>query len=485
MKRLLLMAGILLVIAALGILGYEIFFHQDSQALSENNVKVMDETPSPLSLSAQTPEPTPDPRVLKESETLYDKGCELLASGLFAQAREYLRLVQVEDRDHYQLAQERLSECLTGIKTATLSKAQLSYDKAHFKEAQVILQDALNELPGDREILDLLNSAKDAASNLVKYEGPIYHIFFHSLIVYPELCFTGDAMTQGYNAWMTTVYEFKAMLPELYDRSYVLVDLSDLFKTDDTGKMILNDLYLPKGTKPLVISIDNVSYEDYRVDDGFAKRLVLDDNGEVATLVKTPGGSEIVTRDGDVIPILDDFVKYHPDFSFENAKGTIALNGFQGILGYRTNHSNLSWEQEREEAQKVVDKLKSNGWTFANHSYSHTRKFSERTLTLEGLQYDTEKWLDEVGSITGPTNIYVAPFGTAFASDGPLMQYIVSQGYAIYCVVGNRAYYELNDGYVYMERIDLDGYKMNHSRKALAPLIDIEKVYDPARPPLE
>jgi len=36
-----------------------------------------------------------------------------------------------------------------------------------------------------------------------------------------------------------------------------------------------------------------------------------------------------------------------------------------------------------------------------------------------------------------------------------------------------------------MERINIDGYKMNYGRKALEPLIDIDAVYDPARPPMQ
>ena len=87
----------------------------------------------------------------------------------------------------------------------------------------------------------------------------------------------------------------------------------DMFQQDGR-QVIRKEIYLPEGTKPLLLSVDNVSYEDYRSEDGFATRLVLDENQEVATLVRTPEGEEIVTRDGDVMPILDDFVKYHPDF---------------------------------------------------------------------------------------------------------------------------------------------------------------------------
>jgi isoleucyl-tRNA synthetase len=44
---------------------------------------------------------------------------------------------------------------------------------------------------------------------------------------------------------------------------------------------------------------------------------VLDKDGNVATEVTDRDGKSIVTRDGDIVPILDDFIKLHPDFSWQ------------------------------------------------------------------------------------------------------------------------------------------------------------------------
>jgi hypothetical protein len=292
-------------------------------------------------------------------------------------------------------------------------------------------------------------------------------------------------MEQGYNYWMTTVYEFKLMLQEMYERGYTLIDLRDMFSTDESGKMVQNEILLPKGKKPLIISIDDVSYYKYMKNDGFAKKLVLDGDGKVATLVRTPENNVIVTRDGDVVPILDDFVEANPDFSYKGAKGILALTGYEGILGYNTLHNNPDWQSEQEQVQPVVDKMKATGWGFANHSFTHRRTFSERTITLDYLKYDMERWLKEVGSIVGPTNLYIAPFGASFSQDDPRLRYVVSKGFNVYCGVGSRAYFHLYEDNVFMERIDLDGYKMYHNPKVLKELIDVEKVYDPARPPME
>lgn len=432
-----------------------------------------------------SPSTSPDPSVLEKSAEYFEEGVRLLNLKQYEQAKNCFLQVSEQDTLHYAKARELLAECLAAIKESSLEAARSSFEKAHYRECLFILEGALQDLPGDPDLTNLANQAQQKLDNPVLYEGPVYHIFFHSLIVYPELCFTGDAMSDGYNKWMTTVREFKAILDQLYDRGYVLIDIMDMFNWDSTGKVSRKDLYLPEGTKPLLLSVDNVSYEDYRSEDGFAKRLVLDGSGEVATLVKTPEGEEIITRDGDVMPILDDFVKQHPDFSMNNAKGIIALNGYEGILGYRTNRTNPRWNQESSNVQPIVEALKANGWRIANHSWSHSRSFSDKSISLEDLISDTEKWEKEVASITGATPIYITPFGIEFTSDDPRMRYLVSRGYHIFCSVGSRAYYHIFGDYVMMERINIDGYKMNYGRKALEPLIDIDAVYDPARPPMQ
>ena len=368
------------------------------------------------------------------------------------------------------------------IKKDYISRAQELFDKTHYKKACEVLTEALKILPDDTELISLRDQSKSNYENLVIYKGKIYHVFFHSLIVYPEMCFTGDSMTQGYNDWMTTVREFKLMIEEMYQRGYTLIDLREVFKKDASGKMIKQDIYLPKGQKPLIISVDDMSYYKYMEKDGFAKKLILDEKGNLASLVNTPEGKEIVSPEGDVVPILNNFVVSNPDFSFKGAKGILALTGYEGILGYRTNQNNPSWQKEKEAILPVVNKLKETGWAFACHSYTHRRTFTEGTITLDYLKYDTQKWKKEVGSILGPTNLYISPFGATFPINDARYRYIIDQGFDTYCGVGARAYYELYKDSVFMERIDLDGYKMTHNPKVLKELFDVSEVYDPARP---
>lgn len=481
-KKPLIIVFIVLAVILIGAACYFIFFSGD-KAVPAYTENTFSPSASATPIPTPTPEPTPDPKVIQASKENYDEGCRLLEQKSYTEAIECLSKVSKDDPENYTSAKEKIILCQTGIKETSMAQAQDAFDKTHYLEAQSILNEALKAVPNDPDMMTLLNKAKETQDKPELYTGPVYHVFFHSLIVYPELCFTGDGMQQGYNEWMTTVYEFKRMLPEMYDRGYILVKLADLFTIDASGKTILKDLYLPKGKTPLVISIDDVSYYDYMKSDGFAERLVLDDNGDVATLVKTPEGNEIVTRDGDSMPILDDFVKENPDFSWNNAKGVLALTGYEGMMGYNTRKVNPDWEQQKAEVQKVVDRLKATGWEFACHSYTHRHTYTEKTVTLDYIKYDMGKWKDEVESIIGPTNLYIAPYGVQFSEDDPRMKYIVSQGFNVYCGVGSKPYYAFHDSYVFMERINLDGYKMNYSKDAVEPLFDIADVYDPVRPP--
>lgn len=363
-----------------------------------------------------------------------------------------------------------------------ISEIKQLLNQTHYKKAAEELKQAIKIQPENEELLKLQVQLDSLQNDLVIYKGPIYHVFFHSLIVYPELCFTGDSMEQGYNNWMTTVKEFKLMIQEMYDRGYTLVDLGGLYGVDASGKMEVKKLYLPRGQKPLVISVDDMSYYKYMQKDGFAKKLVIDDNGKLASIVDTPDGKEIITMDGDVVPILNNFVEQNPDFSTKGAKGTLALTGYEGILGYRTNQDNHSWEGEKDKVIPVVNKLKETGWTFASHSYTHRRTFSEGTITLDYLMYDTQRWKKEVESIVGPTNIYIFPFGATFKQKDKRMKYIINQGFDIYCGVGPRPSIITYKDNVYMERIDLDGYKMYHMPQLMKDLFDVSKVFDSARP---
>ena len=242
---------------------------------------------------------------------------------------------------------------------------------------------------------------------LVPYEGEIRHIFFHSLIVYPEMVFTDrETPMGGYNAGFSEKAELEKILPQLYERGYVLYDLNECYEMVN-GKMQRKEILLPAGKMPLILSVDDVAYA---YGDGYARRLFVDDAGALLYEVPNPSGGVDIIPDGDVMGVVDAFVAGHPDFSWNGHKGTIALTGFQGAFGY-PSYDDPAYQTE---IKKVADALRADGWSFASHSYTHNSGvygFWGTGCIPDKIYYDINKWVDRVSPWIGETNLFLAPFG--------------------------------------------------------------------------
>lgn len=282
------------------------------------------------------------------------------------------------------------------------------------------------------------------------YDGVVEHLFFHPVVAYPELAFDGDYKSDGIDDWMVTAGEYLKILESVYEKGYVLVDIADCWseQTNEAGetRMVKNTLYLPEGKKPLILSYDDVNYYEYMLENGFTYKLIIGDDGKLASWGLDPEGNEVISRDLDAVTILDKFVEEHPDFSPFGAKGCLSLTGYEGILGYRTQTDKDNWTAEREarrqeeiEAVKpIIAELKRTGWTFGSHTWGH---ISLNTRTYETVTADMRKWFDEVGSLVGDTTVLFYPFGGRLDGDdvqqtGPAFQWMQQQGFRIFCSVG-------------------------------------------------
>ncbi|WP_191567412.1 polysaccharide deacetylase family protein [Metabacillus idriensis] len=314
------------------------------------------------------------------------------------------------------------------------------------------------------------------------YDGPIEHIFFHPLIIDPELAFDGDAMSKGYDDYFVTVKEFNKMIDSLYRKNFVLIKMSDLFQEQMiNGKVTLmkKELKLPKNKKPLVLSVDDLNYYQYMKENGNAYKLLIDEDGELATFSKDRTGAEVISRDHEIVPILNSFVKEHPDFSFNGAKGILALTGYEGILGYRTHEfTNKSYAHEKDEAKRVVDKLKKDGWEFASHGYGH---LNTRNVSLSTLRSDTERWKKEVESLIGKTNIYIYPYGSSVLPGDPKFQALRDYGFSIFCSVGPDPYLSISSQYAMMDRVHIDGIGLRQQKDIMARFFNSDELMDPER----
>ncbi len=307
----------------------------------------------------------------------------------------------------------------------------------------------------------------------------VEHMFFHPVVAYPELAFDGDGMEKGIDDWMVTADEYKKILQSLYDNDYILVDTRDVWSESD-GAMVRSTLMLPEGKKPIILDFDDVNYYEYMLENGFTYQLILGEDGNVWSYGKDPQGNDVISQDLDAITILDKFVREHPDFSLNGVKGGINLTGYQGILGYRTQTDRdvtdptelAAFEENRqkeiEAVKPIIARLKETGWYFTSHTWGHIN-LANKSLTT--VQNDTQRWLDEVGSLVGETPILVYPHGARPDGDdvkqtGPIFQYLYDQGFRYFFSVGINSFSKLKTDLpvVIGDRLHPDGTTLRSER---------------------
>lgn len=349
----------------------------------------------------------------------------------------------------------------------------------------------------------------------------VTHIFYHSLVVDPEKAFDQSVPGwEGFCQWMTTVDEFNQITQQMYDNGYVLISLKDLatVTTDADGTVHFENsspVMLPPGKKAFVLSLDDTCYYHSYDNHGIASRIVLGEDGKPTCEYIQDDGT-VVTGDYDCVPLLDKFIEEHPDAAYKGARGTIALTGYNGILGYRTDgtygdpnddgeplgyvrdkqqqewldkHPDFNWEKECQDAKTVADALKAEGWTFASHTWGH-HKVAD--LSYEGLVKDTERFQKYVDPLIGGTDMIIFAHGQDLTSGGDYtadnqkFTYLKSKGYNYFCNVDSAQYFvQIRDNYVRQGRRNLDGYRLwndvHGEVNKTSDLFDAKSVLDPKR----
>jgi len=361
----------------------------------------------------------------------------------------------------------------------------LLLSRGYFYDEAILLLNEDEEII-NHETLALEAEITEAQSSLVRFDGDIKHIFFHSLILYPEILFPDLSVpTGGYNEGFAYQSELIKILPQLMERGYVLYNINDIFSKDASGVMRQNDIYLPPGKRPLVLSMDDPSYHYNKTTPqrvGFANRVVFDEYGEIATEVPTPSGETLITYDGDVYVVVDAFVREHPEFSYRGNKGIIASTGYMGLFGYDLD--DLQNDVTRQKVIDICNKFKENGWLFANHSYTHNRTgFWGPESNPSNIRYDVRRWREVIEPLTGQTNIFIAPFGFLLRGEG--MQVVLDNEYDIYCTVDLNQPINIYDTHAVQGRIEIGGYAFSRWANTLnRDFFDVDRVIDSHRPPI-
>lgn len=329
-----------------------------------------------------------------------------------------------------------------------------SYD---YEGAVSVLREYGSDWMEQPELMDAKARYQSAQSLLVKWAdvSKVSMLSFHSLIADPERAFDGGSQESYYRDYMVTVSEFKGILQELYNKNYILVSIHDLYTSSVDGEQKTvyapADLYLPDGKKPLVLVQDDLNYGPTLTDgnsdgyadkdgDGFASKLLLDEDGKITCEYITADG-QTLQGDYDLVPVLEAFISEHPDFSFRGARGILSLTGADGVFGYHTSGAwkekldSATYSAEINDARKVADALKARGWEFASHTYGH---ISYGDATKEELTADLKLWNDEVRSIVGATDLLMYPkggglYGALYGTDDEVFKAIYDDGFRVFC----------------------------------------------------
>lgn len=324
--------------------------------------------------------------------------------------------------------------------------------------------------------------AETAATRTVQVSERVEHLFTHCLIAHPEIAFAPkNEYGKHLDRDCLTPYEFRRILNFLYEGGYALVDINETFR--ENGEVAERCPFeFPVGKRPLILSFDDVVYASKNKGKGMADKLIVTKDGTVAAYTANRTNQ---IHEEEFVPILESFIRTHPDFSYKNARGTIFLTGFDGILGYRTQRDAPDRENEIKEAKKVVAALKKTGWSFGSHSYAHGHI---KKYTAEQMLSDTEKWKNEVENLVGATQVYAYPYGEWILGPNcsdPRQQVLIHAGFRLFCGVGENPYYtkmplgEQTMKILFQDRCALDGISLRNDR--CSRFFDARKVYDPAR----
>lgn len=407
------------------------------------------------------------------------------------------------------------SESLANLAAQQQAEAQDLIARAEILAAGLDYQaaiDLLDTFSGTKEGFPALVAKRaeyvQAMNDLEVYSDPgsVPNLSFQMLIADPVRAFADDTYGDAYNRNYVTTDEFSRILQQLYDGGYMLVSLHDLVTTttNDEGKTVYTpaNLYLPSGKKPIVLTQTAANYFTYMTDgdddglpdangDGFPYRLALDASGKfISEMVGADGNT--VTGSFDFVTILEDFIAAHPDFSYQGARAVLAVTGYDGVFGYRTDSDTENtqgseyYAEQLSGAKAIVKALKNAGYELASYSYENLSYGESDYSTVES---DLNLWNTEVASLLENPDIFVFPYGEDLEDgfddpyEGDRYDMLYESGFRFYIGMDHSVLSkaQVAEDYVRQTRLLVSGSRMAHSAEVFRDLFDAAAVLNSDR----
>lgn len=343
---------------------------------------------------------------------------------------------------------------------------------------------ALNSFSGNindyENMVTALSEYMNARDSLIEFNSPstIPNLSFHVLIADPARAYADKEFGGLYNRNFVTCDEFQRILEQLYLSDYVLVDF-DSFVSGNTdlegnANFFSVPIKLPEGKRPVMITETMVNYFTYMVDgnsdgvadaggDGFASRLVVDANGDVkAEYIDM--NSQTHVGNYDLVPILEEFIKQHPDFSYRGARATLAVTGHEGVFGWRCNTTYIAsvgqafYDEQVKGAKEVAAALRNKGYRIASYSYKNE---DYGQLNANQIQADLTSWNDQITPILGQVDTIVFAKESDIGDyTGPKFNVLYTSGFRYLVTDAEQPYAEVNNTYVRQSRLMVTGNTM-------------------------
>ncbi len=402
------------------------------------------------------------------------------------------------------------SQVQANAEAEAAKKAQQTIEEAQVLAAgydyqgAIDLIDAFEGSATNSQMIALKAEYTSAKDKLVAHKdmSTVPNLSFHVLIedLSRALADTDD-LRGSYNKNFVTTQEFSKILDQLYKNNYVLVDM-DSFVAENTGtdgkaSFFPDTVYLPEGKKPVMITETMVNYFSYMNDgdkdgnadakgDGFASRLLIDDFGEIKAEY-VDGNGQTKVGDYDLVPILETFIKAHPDFSYRGARATLAVCGMEGVFGYRVNNTYVPTrgqsyvDEQIALAKDLVAALRSKGYRIACYSYDNI-SYGEKNA--QQIQADMNLWAAQIFPVLGQVDTLVYARESDIGDySGAKFTVLYDAGIRYFIKNGETPYAEINNTYVRQTRLMVTGRNMQHKASMFTTLglFDPITVLDPSR----
>lgn len=403
-------------------------------------------------------------------------------------------------REETERNQSHLTASISDAQQAAQRKEQIMAEaealvQVYNYEAAITKLESIGDMSSHPDVATKHSEYVTAKGKLIAHKDPslIPNLSFHVLIEdLPRAMADTDNLAGLYNRNFVSTGEFKKILEQLYNNGYVLVDFNSFTgsNVDASGKDLFFDktIYLPEGKKPIMITETLVNYFNYMIGDsddkkpnakgdGFAYKLVVQ-NGEIKSRYIDAQGQDLV-GDYDLVPILETFLKTHPDFSYQGARATLAVTGSEGIFGYRITSDYISIlgqdyvTQEIAECKTLVQALRDKGYTLACFTYANK---DYKKASVNQINTDLQSWITQIAPVIGNVNVFVFAQSSDIDYTGPAFQPIYDAGFRYFVSNGTATAAQVNNTYVYQKRLMVTGNTMQWNPQMFTK----NNIFDPA-----